>query len=77
MEKHYPEILRRFLGEERDGGFEYYDTTTKEAADICGTSQVASAAAEGTEPVNRQERAQYSEQVRPLEETAPIFRSIY
>jgi hypothetical protein len=77
MEKHYPEILRQFLGEERDRGFENYDRTTKEAADICGTSQVASAAAEGTEPINRQERAQCSEYVRPLEEAAPISRSIY
>jgi hypothetical protein len=70
MEEHYPEILRRFMGEERDGSFEYYDKTTKDAADICGASQGTSSAAKGTEPVNRQERAQYSEQVRPLEEAA-------
>lgn len=68
MEKHYPEILRQFLGEERDRGFENYDRTTKEAADICGASQGTSAAAEGTEPFNRKERAEFSEQVRPLEE---------
>jgi hypothetical protein len=33
MEEHYPEILRRFMGEERDGSFEYYDKTTKDAAE--------------------------------------------
>lgn len=70
MEEHYPEILRRYMGEERDGGFEYYGKTTKEAADICGASQGTSDAAKGAEPLNRQERAQYSGQVRPLEETA-------
>ena len=58
------------MGEERDGRFEYYDKTTKEAADICGAGQGTSSAAKGAEPVNRQERAQFSEQVRPLEEAA-------
>lgn len=60
----YPHILRRYMGEERDGGFEYYDKTTKEAADICGASQSSSYAAKRTEPVNRKERAEYSEQVK-------------
>ena len=70
MGEHYPEILRRYMGEERDGGFEYTDKTTKEASNICGASQSASDAAKGTEPLGRQERAQYSGQVRPLEEIA-------
>lgn len=70
MEEHYPEILRRYMGEERDGSFEYYDETTKKAADICGASQSSSDATKGTEPVNRKERAEYGEQVKPLEEAA-------
>ncbi len=70
MEEHYPAILRRFMGAERDGSFEYYNKTTKDAADICGASQGSSDAAKGAEPISREERAQYSEQVRPLEETA-------
>lgn len=68
MEEHYPEIFRQFMGEERDGGFENYDKTTKEAADLCGASQGTSDPAKGTEPLNRKERAEFSEQVRPLEE---------
>lgn len=68
MEEHYPEIFRQFMGEERDRGFENYDKKTKEAADICGASQGTSDAAKGTEPLNRKERAEFSEQVRPLEE---------
>jgi hypothetical protein len=70
MEEHYPEILRRYMGAERDGGLEYFDKTTKEAADICGASQGSSDEAKGTEPVNRKERAEYGEQIRPLEEGA-------
>lgn len=69
MDQHYPEILRKYLGEERIGGFANYDKTTKKAADICGTSQGASAAAKAKEPVSREERAAYSQQVRVLEET--------
>jgi hypothetical protein len=68
MEKHYPQILWRYMGEERDGSYEYFDKTTKDAADICGASQGSSSEAKGPEPVNRQERAQYSEEVRPIEE---------
>lgn len=68
MEEHYPEILRRYLGEERDGGYEYFDHTTKKASDICGASQRASIAAKEAEPVNRQERSQFGEQTRPIEE---------
>ncbi len=67
MEEHYPEILRQYMGEERDRGFENYDRTTKEAADICGASQGTSDPAKGTEPLSRKERAEFSEQVRPLE----------
>ncbi len=70
MEEHYPEILRQYLGEERNGSFEYYDQTTKAAADICGASQGASKAAKGPEPLNRKERSEYNGQVTPLEEAA-------
>jgi len=38
-------------------------------ASICGASQAASAAAKGTEPVNRKERTHYNAVVRPLEES--------
>lgn len=51
MEEHYPQIFRQFMGEERDRGFENYGKTTKEAADICGTSQGTSDPAKGTEPL--------------------------
>lgn len=70
MEEYYPEILRRYMGEERDGGIEHHNRTTKDAARICGASQSASHAAKGAEPVNRKERAEYSGQVRPLEEAS-------
>ena len=56
MEEHYPQILWRYMGEERDGSHEYIDQTTKNAADICGRCQKASEAAKGPEPVSRQER---------------------
>lgn len=56
------------MGEERDGGHEYVDETTKKASDICGASQRTSIAAKGAEPVNRQERSIFSEQTRPIEE---------
>ena len=68
MEEHYPQILRRYMGEERDGSYKYYDKTTRDAADICGASQGASAAAKGAEPLNREERAQFNAVMRPLEE---------
>ncbi len=70
MEEHYPHILWRYMGEERDGSYAYYDKTTKDAADICGASQGTSRAAKGAEPVGREERARFSEQVRPIEEVA-------
>ena len=63
MEEHYPQILRRYMGEERIGSYEYYDKATKDAADICGAGQGASKASKRSEPVSRQERAQYSEEV--------------
>ena len=56
MEEHYPEILRRYMGEERDGRLGHHNKTTQDAADICGASQGTSAAAKGAEPVNREER---------------------
>lgn len=72
MEDHYPQILRRYMGEERIGRYEYYDKTTKDAADICGRCQETSEAAKGSEPVSRQKRAEFGEQVRPLEQAALI-----
>ncbi len=70
MEAYHPEILRRWMGEKRDGSNEHVDRTTEIAADICGRSQAASAAAKGSEPLGRQERAAYSGQVKPFEEYA-------
>jgi hypothetical protein len=58
------------MGEERDGSYAYYDKTTKDASDICGRCQEASEAAKRPEPVNRQERAQFGEQVRTIEKAA-------
>lgn len=55
------------MGEERDGSYAYYDETTKDAADICGRCQETSEAAKRTEPVSRQERANYSGQVRAID----------
>ena len=63
MEEHYPQILRRYMGEERVGSYEYYDKTTKDAADICGASQGSCAAAKRPDRVSRQERARYSKEV--------------
>lgn len=68
MEDHYPEIPGQYMGEERDGGYEYIDETTKKASDIGGASQRTSIAAKGAEPANRQERLQFGEQTRPIEE---------
>jgi hypothetical protein len=68
MEEHYPQILRRYMGEERVGSYEYYDKTTKDAADICGRCQETSEAAKRPEPVSRQERAEYGERVRAIVE---------
>src|SRR3954469_22978508 len=68
MDRCYPEILRRYMGEERDGSNEYTDATTREAAHICGASQAASEAAKKPEPVDRKERSEYNEQVKPFEE---------
>ena len=63
MADHYPQILWRCMGEERVGSYEYYNKTTKDAADICGASQGSSSAAKRPEPVSRQERARYSKEV--------------
>lgn len=70
MDGHFPQIIRQWLGEQRDGVDEIIDTPTKEAADICGRSQAASEAAKGTEPISRKERTRYNAAVRPLEEKA-------
>lgn len=72
MVEYYPQFLRQFLGEEREGSNEFVDETTKHAAFIAGASQSASAAAKGPEPHNRKERARYNQTVRPLEEAALI-----
>lgn len=70
MDEFFPEIIRQWLGEQRGSGDENIDTPTEQAASICGTSQAASGAAQGTEPFNRKERAQYNAAVRPVEESA-------
>ena len=70
MEEHYPQILRRYMGEERIGSYEYYDKATKDAADICGAGQGASKASKRSEPISREERSRYSGQVRPIEEAS-------
>lgn len=69
----YPQILRQYLGEEREGSNELVDETTKRAAFIAGTSQSTSAVAKGPEPYSRKERSRYNETVRPVEEAALIL----
>ena len=49
------------MGEERIGSYEYYDKTTRDAADICGAGQGTSTAAKGPEPISRQERSQLAD----------------
>jgi len=56
------------LDDQRNANNESIETTTKDAANICGASQATSAAAKRTEPVNRKERTSYNPAVRPLEE---------
>ncbi|MES2646335.1 MAG: hypothetical protein V4717_05635 [Bacteroidota bacterium] len=63
MEKHYPAILQRFLGGERDSSHESDDSTTRKASGICGASQGLSKAAQRKEPIGREEREEYGEQV--------------
>ncbi len=58
------------MGAERDGGYENVDETTRKAAGICGASQRTSIAAKAAEPVSCEERAQYGEKTRPIEEAA-------
>lgn len=70
MDEHFPPIIRQWLGNQRGANNESIDTSTKEAANICGASQATSEAAKGTEPVNRKERARYNAAVKPLEESA-------
>ncbi len=72
MVEYYPQILRQFLGEKREGSNDLVDQTTKHATLICGASQGASAAAKKPEPNSRKERAHYNEAVRPHEELALI-----
>lgn len=68
MDEHFPQIIRQWLGDQRGSGDERIDIPTKEAADICGTSQKTSALSKGKEPINRKERSQYNAVVRPIEE---------
>ena len=70
MVEHYPEILRQFLDYQRKGSYQQIDKTTVDAAFVCGASQGASDASKGTEPVNRKERFEYSQIVKPIEEVA-------
>lgn len=70
MDKHFPQIIRQWLGNQRGANNESIDTPTKEAANICGASQAASEPAKGTEPINRKERTRYNAAVKPLEESA-------
>jgi hypothetical protein len=70
MDEYFPQIIRQWLGNQRGENPENIDTATREAANICGASQRASEAAEGSEPISRKERTRYNEIVRSLEETA-------
>jgi hypothetical protein len=70
MDEHFPPIIRQWLDNQRNANNESIDTTTKDAANIVGASQAASATAKGTEPVNRKERRIYNAVVRPLKENA-------
>jgi len=70
MDEQFPQIVRQWLGYERGANNESLDSATIDAANICGASQIASAAAKGAEPVNRKERGQYNAFVRPIEEMA-------
>jgi hypothetical protein len=68
MEKHYPQILRQYMGEERDAGNGIIDDTTRDAAYICAASQAASEAAKRPELVSRKERSEYNEKIKTIEE---------
>jgi Serine/Threonine/Tyrosine Kinase found in polyvalent proteins len=70
MDGYFPPLIRQWLDDERNANNESIDTATKEAANISGASQEASAAAKGAEPVNRKERTIYNAAVRPHEENA-------
>ena len=70
MDEHFPQIIRQWLGSQRETNNENIDESTKDAAHICGASQTASGAAKGTEPINRKKRSRYNATVRPLEENA-------
>jgi hypothetical protein len=70
MEEHFPQIIRQWMGYQRGANNESVDSTTIDAANICGASQIASEAAKRAEPVNRKERAQYNSFVKPIEERA-------
>jgi hypothetical protein len=70
MDEYFPPLIRQWLDDQRNASNESIDTATKDAANISGASQATSAAAKGTEPVNRKERTNYNAAVRPLEENA-------
>ncbi len=68
MDNCIPEIIRQWLGEQRIENNRIVDTTTMQAAYICGGCQASSANAKGKEPINRKERTQFNFAVRHLEE---------
>lgn len=70
MDEHFPEIIRQWLGNERDSNYEGIDRATKEAANICAASQKASNAAKGAEPLTRKQRAHFNALVKPIEENS-------
>lgn len=73
MDEHFPQIIRQWLGYQRNANNESVDTATKDAADICGICQATSEAAKGKEPINRKERSSFNTVVRPFEENALQF----
>jgi|GEM_PF-1586337 len=68
MDEYFPTLIGQWLDDQRNANNESIDTATKDAANISGASQATSAAAKGTEPVNRKERTSYNAAVRPFEE---------
>jgi hypothetical protein len=73
MDEYFPPLIRQWLDDQRNANNESIDTATKDAANISGASQATSAAAKGTEPIDRKERTIYNAAVRPLEENALNF----
>lgn len=70
MAAHCPEILKRYLDQERSKGVRFTDTATECASDICGSCQRASKPAKRSEPIGREERSAFGESVKPLEKAS-------